>query len=177
MVVMELDPGAQRVLDLIREVGRPPYETLPPLEARELYRKGRAVLQPEPPPVALVRDLTAPAPHGAIGLRLYRGAGTRPDAALPALVFFHGGGWVIGDLDTHDGVCRRLANTAACAVVSVDYRLAPEHKFPAAVEDCATATAWIAANAGALGLDPARLAVGGGSAGGNLTGAGCPPAR
>jgi len=165
---MELDPGAQRVLDLIREAGRPPYETLPPSEARALYRKGRVLLQPEPPPVALVRDLTAPAPHGTIPLRLYRGAGTAPERALPALVFFHGGGWVIGDLDTHDGVCRQLANVAGCAVVAVDYRLAPEHKFPAAVEDCIGATDWIAANAGALGIDPTRLAVGGDSAGGNL---------
>jgi acetyl esterase len=165
---MELDPGARRVLDLIREAGRPPYESLPPSEARALYRKARALLQPEPPPVALVRDLAAPAAHGPIPLRLYRGAGTQGDRKLPTLVFFHGGGWVIGDLDTHDGVCRRLANVAGCAVVAVDYRLAPEHKFPAAVEDCLGATDWIVANAGALGLDATRLAVGGDSAGGNL---------
>src|SRR5271154_4707692 len=174
---MELDPGAQRVLDLIREAGRPPYETLPPSEARALYRKGRALLQPEPPPVALVRDLEAPAPHGAIKLRLYRGAGTPPDRKLPTLVFYHGGGWVIGDLDTHDGVCRRLANAAGCAVVAGDYRLAPEHKFPAAVEDCVHATGRVAGNPGALGLDPPRLAVGGDSAGGNLGAVVCLTAR
>jgi len=174
---MELDEGAQRVLDLIRESGRPPYETMEPTAAREVYRKGRELLQPEPPPVAAVRDLAAAAPHGVIPLRLYRPAGSTPDRRLPALVFFHGGGWVIGDLDTHDGVCRRLANGAGCAVVAVDYRLAPEHKFPAAVEDCIAATAWIAAQADALGLDATRLAVGGDSAGGNLAAVVCLDAR
>jgi len=167
----ELDPDAQRVLDLIREAGRPPYETLTPSEAREFYRAGRRILQPDPPEVAEVRDLEAPVPHGAIRLRLYRGIGTERRAALPALIYFHGGGWVIGDLDTHDGVCRLIANAAGCAVVSVDYRLAPEHKFPAAVDDAVNATEWVAAHAAMLGIDPDRLAVGGDSAGGNLAAA------
>jgi acetyl esterase len=165
---MRLHPDAQRVLDLVRASGRPPFETLDPREARELYRAGRAVLQPDPPPVALTRDLAAPAPHGTIPLRLYRGLGTEATARLPALVYFHGGGWVFGDLDTHDVVCRQLANDARCAIVAVDYRVAPEDKFPAAVEDAIAATRWIAANAASLGLDAARLAVGGDSAGGNL---------
>ncbi|MBV8167032.1 MAG: alpha/beta hydrolase [Alphaproteobacteria bacterium] len=168
---MSLDPDAQRVLDLIREAGRPPYETMEPTAARELYRKGRTVLQPAPPPVALTRELSAPGAHGAIPLRLYRGIGTRDGAALPALVFYHGGGWVFGDLDTHDGPCRMLANAARCAVVAVDYRMAPEHKFPAAIDDCTAATRWIADNAASLGIDAGRLAVGGDSAGGNLAAA------
>jgi len=163
-----LDPDCQRVLDLIREAGRPPYETLTPTEAREFYRAGRRILQPDPPEVAEVRNLKAPGPTGETALRLYRGLGTNRGAALPALVYFHGGGWVIGDLDTHDGVCRLIANTAGCAVISVDYRLAPEHKFPAAVDDAVSATEWVAANAGRLGIDGSRLAVGGDSAGGNL---------
>jgi acetyl esterase len=164
----ELDPDAQRVLDLIRESGRPPYETLTPSEAREFYRAGRRVLQPEPPEVAEVRNLQAPAPQGDIPLRLYRGIGTERRAALPALIYFHGGGWVMGDLDTHDGVCRLIANAAGIAVISVDYRLAPEHKFPAAVDDAMTATEWIAAHGATLGIDASRLAVGGDSAGGNI---------
>ena len=163
-----LDPDAQRVLELIRESGRPPYETLTPGEAREVYRAGRRILQPEPPEVAEVRDLRAPAPEGDIPLRLYRGIGTERAAALPALIYFHGGGWVVGDLDTHDGICRLIANSARCAVISVDYRLAPEHKFPAAVDDAMSATEWIAAHAAMLGIDASRLAVGGDSAGGNI---------
>ena len=163
-----LHPDAQRVLDLIRESGRPPYDAMEPAIARQFYRNARTVLQPDPPEVAAVRDLLAPGPQGPIPLRLYRGLGTAAGAALPALVFFHGGGWVFGDLDTHDGVCRRLANAARAAVISVEYRVAPEHKFPAAVDDALAAMRWIAGQAPSLGLDPARLAVGGDSAGGNL---------
>ncbi|HKF70682.1 MAG TPA: alpha/beta hydrolase [Stellaceae bacterium] len=163
-----LDPDAQRVLDLIREAGRPPYETLTPPEAREFYRAGRRILQPEPPRVAEVSNHKVPSPAGDIALRLYRGLDTEARAVLPALIYFHGGGWVIGDLDTHDGVCRAIANASGCAVLSVDYRLAPEHKFPAAVDDAVTATEWIAAHADGLGIDASRLAVGGDSAGGNL---------
>jgi len=127
--------------------------------------------------VAAVRDLTAPGPGGPIPLRLYRGLGTDPAAALPVLMFFHGGGWVIGDIDTHDAVCRWLANFGGCAVVSVDYRLAPEHKFPAALEDCLAATAFVVQEAGTLGIDASRLAVGGDSAGGNLAAVSCLHAR
>ncbi len=161
-----LDPDVLLVLDMIRLAGRPPFEQLTPAEAREAYMKSRAVLQPEPEPVAETRELAAPGPHGPIPLRLYR-----PDAApgpLPGLIYYHGGGWLLGGLDSHDGACRRFANAARCVVVSVDYRMAPEHKFPAAVDDCAAATAWAIGQAAALGIDPARVAVGGDSAGGNL---------
>jgi acetyl esterase len=162
-----LDPHAAQVLTLIQMANRPPYETGTAPEARAAYREARAAVSPDPPDVDLVRDLAAPGPGGPLTLRLYRGAGTGA-AALPVLMFFHGGGWVIGDIDTHDVVCRRLANAAGCAVVSVDYRLAPEAKFPAAIEDCIAATNWVAAEAATLGLDGQRMAVGGDSAGGNL---------
>jgi acetyl esterase len=166
---MALDRDAERVLEMVRLSGRPPYETLSAPEARELFLAAREVLAPDPPPVAEISELSAPGPTGAaIPLRIYRGAGTAPGDTLPALVYFHGGGWVIGDLDTHDGLCRHLANAAQCIVVAVDYRLAPEHKFPAAVEDCFDATLWIAQEAAAFGIDRERLAVGGDSAGGNL---------
>ena len=162
---MALDRDAEQVLEMVRASGRRPYETLSPTEARALFLAGREVLALEPAPVALVRDMVAP---GGVRLRLYRGAGTAAAAMLPVLVYFHGGGWVIGDLDSHDSVCRHLANAAGCAVVSVDYRLAPEHKFPAAVEDCFAAVSWVAAEATALAIDRERIAVGGDSAGGNL---------
>ena len=162
---MPLDPDAQLLLDLIKEANRPTFETVGAVEARELFNAGRKVLAPEPMPVAETRELTIPGPGGPIPARLYRSAAT---GVLPVLVFFHGGGWVVGDIESHDTVCRHLANRADSAVVSVDYRLAPEHKFPAAVEDCFAATAWVAGNAAALGVDPRRLAVGGDSAGGNL---------
>lgn len=116
-------------------------------------------------PLAQVRDLTLPGPGGAIKARLYR---PKTDGTLPGLVFFHGGGWVIGDLDSHDDLCRDLAAQAGCAVLAVDYRLAPEHRFPAAADDAIAATHWVITNAAELGMDPARLTVGGDSAGGNL---------
>jgi acetyl esterase len=165
---MPLDPDAQRVIDLIRMTGRPPVETLSAPAAREVYLSGRKALQPEPPEVAETRDLTAFGPAGPIPLRWYRGQGVPADRPAPALVYYHGGGWVIGDIETHDGVCRHLANAARCIVVSVDYRLAPEHPFPAAVEDSLAALRFVGGEAEALGIDPARIAVGGDSAGGNL---------
>ncbi len=165
---MPLHPETLFVLNLIKEAGRPPIHTLTPTEAREVQARGRVVMQPEPPEVALVQNLTCPGPAGEIRLRHYRGAGTADDAVLPAVVFFHGGGWVIGDLDSHDQVCRALANYAQCAVVAVDYRMAPEHVFPAAVDDSVAAYAWICANAASLKIDAGKIAVGGDSAGGNL---------
>jgi acetyl esterase len=163
-----LHPHARALLDLIAERGVPPTHTLSPAEARAVYRDRRGFTQPAPPPVASVTDLAADGPHGAIPLRLFRPLGTMADQVLPALVYYHGGGWVIGDLDTHDTLCRELANHAGCAVVSVDYRLAPEHRFPAAVDDSIAAARWVHRHAAALHLDPDRIAVGGDSAGGNL---------
>ena len=164
---MPLDADNLTVLEMIRAAGRPPFETLTPAEAREAYANGRALLQPDPDAVEDVRDLAAPAASGDIPLRLYRPAGASGDR-LPGLVWYHGGGWLLGDLNSHDVICRRLANAARCFVVSVDYRMAPEHKFPAAVDDCAAATRWAIEHAADLGIDPARVAVGGNSAGGNL---------
>jgi len=165
---MPLDPDAQLVLEMIRLAGRPPFETLTPDEARAAYINSRKVLQPPAEDVAGVRDLTAPGPASDIKLRIYRASGTTPADKLPVLIYYHGGGWLLGDLDSHDGVCRRFANAAQCCVVSVDYRMAPEHKFPAAVDDSVAATQWAIAQADALGIDPTRVAVGGDSAGGNL---------
>ena len=163
-----LHPEARALLDLIAQRGVPPTHTLTPPDARRMYLERRHYTQPAPPAVAEVRDLAADGPHGTIALRMYRPLGSAPGAALPALVYFHGGGWVIGDLDTHDVLCRELANGAGCAVVAVDYRLAPEFAFPHAVDDCFAATAWVHRNAASLAIDPARIAVGGDSAGGNL---------
>jgi len=164
-----LDPDAAFVYQAFQEAGRPPYETLTPAEAREYYRQARLVTNPDPPELKSVEPLEIPAPHGSIPARRYIPMTLRQsDGLAPCLIFFHGGGWVIGDLDTHDVVCRKLAVEGQLMVISVDYRRAPEHKFPAAVDDALAATAWIAAEARQLGIDAARLLVGGDSAGGNL---------
>lgn len=163
-----LDPAARALLDFIESRNIPAYETLTPQEARAFYRDRRAVTQPDPPEVALARDLAADAPFGRVPLRLYRPFGAPADAVLPVLVYFHGGGWTIGDLETHDVLCRQLCNASGVSIVSVDYRLGPEHKFPAAVDDAIAATHWVARNAVQLNVDAGRLAVGGDSAGGNL---------
>jgi acetyl esterase len=134
----------------------------------EEMRNGLAMLGlalGEPEPVASVEDRTVPGPAGPVPVRLYRPEG---EGLLGGLVWFHGGGFVIGDLETHDHVCRELANRSGGVVVAVDYRLAPEHPYPAAVEDCWAALEWVAAEAPALGIDGRALAVGGDSAGGNL---------
>ena len=165
---MPVDPQMQAVIERAAKSGLPPYYSVGAVEARRLYKETRAALSPPVPEVEAVRDLAAGGPAGSIPLRLYRGLGTQAGAPLPLLLYFHGGGWTIGDLDTHDIVCRTLANKARCAVIAVDYRMGPEHKFPAAVEDCIAATLWVAERGAALGVDAARIAVGGDSAGGNL---------
>jgi acetyl esterase len=138
--------------------------------ARASARREAEVTDNRPPiPMAAVKAVEIPGPDGPIPGRLYTPGNLPAGAPAPLLLYFHGGGWVIGDLDTHDGVCRFLAASAGTTVLAVDYRLSPEHPFPAPVEDAWAAFAWAVANAGALGIDPARVAVGGDSAGGNLS--------
>ena len=161
---MALDPQARGLLDLLEASGRPPMWEQTPAEARLGYA-ALADLAGQPAVTVPTEDRSVPGPAGDIPVRVYR-----PDAEspLPVVVYFHGGGWVIGDLDTHDAICHRLAAGVPSVVVSVDYRLAPEHPYPAAVEDADAATRWVAGHAADLGADPARLAVAGDSAGGNL---------
>ena len=155
---MSVHPQVAALLERAAKSPLPPYYEVPAHVARRIYRDTRAALAPKAPEVAEARLVIAPGP---VALRAYRPAGSQPEEKLPALVYFHGGGWVIGDLDTHDVLCRQLANGARCAVYSVDYRMGPEHPFPAAVDDCLAATKYVAAR-------HATLAVGGDSAGGNL---------
>jgi acetyl esterase len=165
MLSVKLDSNVRLLLDAIAAQGDPSLDTLPPDEARRLAAESLKPVEGTPEPIRSVENLRIPGPEGAIPIRVYT-----PDTAAPrpAMVYFHGGGWVVCDLDTHDVVCRTIARRAGAVVVSVDYRLAPEHKFPAAVLDCYAATVWVAANADRLGIDPKRIAVGGDSAGGNL---------
>lgn len=165
---MPLHPQVQAIHDRLVREHVPNLYTLPIQEARDADVRGAVSTAGATEPVAEVRELTIPGPAGEIAARLYRPDGAGP---LPALVYFFGGGWSLGTLDTSDAVCRMLANTAHCAAIAVSYRLAPEHKFPAAVEDCYAGTAWVAEHAAELGVDASRLAVGGDSSGGNLAAA------
>ncbi len=161
---MPLDPLAETYLETRRLAGDGPYDHLTLAEARALAKRISALVGPGEP-VAAVEDRRIPGPGGDLPVRIYTPAAPGP---LPVLVYFHGGGWVLGDLDSSDATCRALANRVPCLVVSVDYRLAPEHKFPAPVEDAVAATRWAVANTAAFNGDPARLAVGGLSAGATL---------
>jgi acetyl esterase len=163
---MGLDPQVQVVLEGLAAMGLPPLEEMTPQQARDTAR-GFAPLMGPPEEVAGVEELSAPGPGGPIPVRLYRplGAGGGP---LPVAVYFHAGGYTLGDVDMCDAIYRRVANRAGCLVAAVTYRLAPEHRYPAAVEDAWAATAWVAENAASIGADPARLAVAGDSAGGGL---------
>lgn len=167
---IQLDPELQAVVDAQNEANpNPPHVTDLPIE---LFRAGYLMIAQAQALQDIacdeIRDLEVPGAEGPIPARLYtpEGAG---DQSLPGLIFVHGGGFMIGDLDTHDSVCRYLANGAGCRVIALDYRLAPEHKFPAAVDDTIAACTHIIDNAADYGMDPARLAMGGDSAGGNLT--------
>src|SRR5215207_219987 len=129
-----LDPSAAAVIAAFRAANRPKYETMSAPEAREASKLGRAVVQPDPPELASVEDIAVPSKDGKIPVRVYKPK-TLKSGAAPAFIFYHGGGWVICDLDSHDVVCRQVADQAGFMVFSVDYRLAPEHKFPAAALD------------------------------------------
>lgn len=160
-----LDPQIAALLQEMAQQEMPILSTLTPVQAREALNGPLRELGGHPETTASVENLDIPGPAGQIPIRTYTPQG---DGPFPILMYFHGGGWVICDLDTHDSICHSLANGAECIVVSVDYRLAPEHKFPAAVEDAYAATQWVAENANAINGDNARVAVGGDSAGGNL---------
>jgi acetyl esterase len=162
---MPVDPQIQALLDL--GAGVPATNTLSVAQARAQY-EGRIRLMAPAPDVGAVTEHSVPGPGGELRLRIYRPAGSGP---FPLLAFFHGSGFVLCSLDTHDGMCRHLCSGAGCVVVSVDYRLAPEHKFPAGLDDCVYATRWIAEHAAELDGEADRLAVCGDSAGGNLAAA------
>jgi acetyl esterase len=162
---MPLDEDVQMLLNLLAAPGAPTLTSLSVEEARANMRNLTS-LRTGIEELPRVEDRKVPGSHGDIPVRLYA-ASTKP--GLPILVYFHGGGWVLGDLETHDGTCRSLAKQIDGIVIAVDYRLAPEHKFPAALDDCYAATKWAAENAASLGGDPNRIAVGGDSAGGNLS--------
>jgi acetyl esterase len=160
-----LHPEVRALLETMDAQGAPPLETQDPVEARSARLEPMKLLGGEPDALGRVEDLFAPGPGGKIPLRLYASA---HGGLRPALVYFHGGGFVFGNLDSHDAVCRALAKESGAVVIAVDYRLSPENKFPAAVDDSYAATKWVAANAERLGIDARRIAVGGDSAGGNL---------
>ena len=169
-----LTPAMAGLLERIRRAGRPPFETLMPVQARAAYEIAAEVLEPPRAPLPRVEDFTIPAADGApLRARLYAPSHER----LPWLLYLHGGGFVIGSLATHDSLCRQLALRSGGAVVALDYRLAPEHRFPTAVDDAWAALRWLAGSADALGLDGGRIAVGGDSAGGTLAAVGALLAR
>jgi len=165
---MYLHPQAQAVLDTLAAMKLPAPDSVPVAVAREQFMRARASFLAAPEEVAACLDRTLPGPAGPIAVRIYRPRASQAQAQLPALVYFHGGGWVFGNLDSHDPLCRALANAAHCAVVAVDYRLAPENKFPAAVEDAFAVLRHLGSQGARLGIDSARLAAAGDSAGGTL---------
>jgi acetyl esterase/lipase len=171
-----LDPYAKRFLDMAVAFGAPEVANLTPCEMREAFRQLAQAVDFRDVPIGAVDNREIPGPSGPLPIRIYTPVGAG-DEHLGGLIYFHGGAWAFGSLDTHDKLCRMLANEASCRVVAADYRLAPEHEFPAAVEDSYAAAAWVADNATRLRIDPTRLAVGGDSAGGNLAATVCQLAK
>jgi acetyl esterase/lipase len=169
---MPLDARAKRFLDKLAALNPPSVLALSAAERRQGLQQLLSFSGPSEA-VAAVEDRTLPGPAAALALRVYTPAGAEAAARLPGLIYFHGGGLVAGTLDTHDPICRALANASACRVLSVDYRLGPEYRFPAAVEDGCTAAVWIAAHSGELGLDAQRLGICGDSAGATLAAVVC----
>lgn len=159
-------PEMQEILDRVKELDLAPWETMPPAQARAESVVRNAYWNEDPHPIAEVREEAIPGPHGRMRVRIYD---PEPDdRAGPGLLYLHGGGWVICSLDTHDGVCRRLADFGRLKVVSLDYRMAPEFPFPGPLDDCVAAARWLREHARAFRIDPQRLAIGGDSAGANL---------
>ena len=165
---MLLDPQCRALLDKAEAAGVLGPEHLPAQEARDAYKRSRLPLQPAKPEMGSVRDFSIEGRHGPVTIREFRPLALSERRDLPALVYFHGGGWVIGDIDTHDTLCRQLSDWSSAAVYSVNYSKAPEHKFPAAVDDAILATQYVIDSCASLGIDPARVGTGGDSAGGNL---------
>jgi acetyl esterase len=172
-----LDPAAKRLLDMLAVMrGTAGVESLSPQQLRESFRQLARSVDIKNVPVGKVEDGTWPGPAVALPYRRYdpaQSVALSSRSGMPALVYFHGGGGIFGDIDTHDGLCRSLATESGCAVISIGYRQAPEHKFPAAVEDSYAAACWVRDNAAALGIDAQRIAVGGDSAGGGLAAVVC----
>jgi acetyl esterase len=165
---MTLDPQAQNLLTQLAAAGNPPRHMMTISAARALSIASAAATNDPPEPVQAVENRTIEVGKLHIPIRIYTPTVSEISGPLPLLIYFHGGGWVLSNLDTHDSLCRKIANRARCLLISVDYRLAPEHKFPAAVEDCYAATLWAAEHAAEINGDAQRIAVGGDSVGGNL---------
>lgn len=169
---MHLDPKAKALLEMVYRIGAPRFHELDVRQARRSMEKLQFAFQPDPPAVSSVLEVPITRPgrgEGVLLARAYRPIDTPPGQVLPVLLYFHGGGWCVGSVDAYDAFCRELCNASGVAVLSVDYRLAPEHPFPAAVDDAWLAYRWLLAEASLFGADPTRVAIGGDSAGGTLT--------
>jgi carboxylesterase type B len=160
VIMKTLDPYTQQLLALARQAAYPPFQALTPENARAAFAAGWASMQMDGGEVASVKDVNIDSPGGPLKLRIYRGEGTHAQTQWPCMLFLHGGGWVNGNLESHDRLCRRLANVARLCVIVVDYRLAPDHPFPAAIDDSACSWQWVHSNAKDLNIDPSAIAVG-----------------